>query len=218
MTSGPQRTDFIVVPVPHKSSTVGSLPQQQSQPVATSVLPRDRVVPSSLFLTDDDTPFDPPTTFPNNSDPDLPDSIVDDSLGLTDDSVGLDKDPDDLLPTDDTSPDHAALSIPRDPLGPCSVTFGPVHGLHWTHHGTSTLTFEQCFTFPLGSETVHYPPGYNDSTTINGPVIRDPLSDFSDGSIPFLTTSSLKKSVMIRLRLHPSLTAFARSFSVYGTI
>ena len=31
MTSGPQRTDFIVVPVPHKSSTVGSLPQQQSQ-------------------------------------------------------------------------------------------------------------------------------------------------------------------------------------------
>ena len=28
----------------------------------------------------------------------------------------------------------------------------------------------------------------------------------------------IKKSVMIRLRLHPWLTAFARSFSVYGTI
>ena len=27
-----------------------------------------------------------------------------------------------------------------------------------------------------------------------------------------------KKSVMIRLRLHPSLTAFARSLSVYGAI
>ena len=57
-----------------------------------------------------------------------------------DDSVGLDKDPDDLPSTDDAPLDRAALSIPRDPLGPCSVTFGPVHDLHWTHQGVSTLT------------------------------------------------------------------------------
>ena len=116
--------------------------QQQSPPLTTSVLPNDRVVPSSLFLTDDDTPVDPPTTFPIDSDPDLPDSIVDDSLGVTDDSVHLEKDPDDLFSTDDTSVDRTGLSIPRDPMSPCSVTFGPVHDLHWTHHGTSSLSFE----------------------------------------------------------------------------
>ena len=87
MTSGPQRKDFIVVPVPPKSSLVRPPTQQQSPPLTTSVLPNDRVVPSSLFLTDDDTPIDPPTTFPIDSDPDLPDSIVDDSLGITDDSI-----------------------------------------------------------------------------------------------------------------------------------
>ena len=72
------------------------------------------------------------------------------------------------------------------------MTFGPVHDLHWTHQGVSTLTFEQCFTFPLGSETVHYPPGYDDGTTLHGPVIRDPLSNMSEGSTPFITTSPLQ--------------------------
>ena len=120
MTSGPQRTDFIVVPVPPKPTPVRPPPQQQSQPIATSVLPSDRVVPSSPFLTDDDTPFDPPTTFPNNSDTDLKDSIVDDSLGSTDDSVGLDNDLDDLPSTDDAPLDvtafDTALTIPREAL------------------------------------------------------------------------------------------------------
>ena len=128
------------------------------------------MVPSSLFLTDDDIPFDLPSTSPNNDDPDLPDSIVDDSLGFTDDSVGLDSDLDDLPSTDEAPPDVAAidttLTIPRDPLGPCSVTFGPVHDLHKTHQDASTHTFEQCFAFPLGSETVHYPPGYDDGAKI----------------------------------------------------
>ena len=193
MTSGLQRTDFIVVPVPHKSSTVSSLPQQQSQPVAASVLPRDRVVPS---LTDNDIPFDPPTTSPNNGDPDLPDSIVDDSLGLTDDSVGLASDLDELPSTDEAPPDVAvintALTIPRDPLDPCPVTFGPVHDLHETHQGASTRTFEQCFTFPLGSETVHYPPGYDDGASLHGPIIHDPLSNIPAGSTSSLPTSPLQ--------------------------
>ena len=154
------------------------------------------MVPSSLFLTDDDIPFDPPTTSPKNSDPDLPDSIVDDSLGLTDDSVGLDSDHDDLPSIDEAPPDIAAfdtaLTIPRDPLGPCSVTFGPIHDLHKTHQGVSTRTFEQCFTFPLGSETVHYPPGYDDGATLHGPVILDPLSNISAGLISSLPTSPLQ--------------------------
>ena len=59
MTSVSQRQDFIVVPVPRKSSKVSSLPQQQSQLVAASVLPGARVVPQSLFLTDNDVPLDP---------------------------------------------------------------------------------------------------------------------------------------------------------------
>ena len=129
MTSGSQRKDFIVVPVPRKSSTVSSLPQQQSQPVAASVLHGARVVPQSLFLTDNDVPLDPPETSinpltkpPNTGDPDQPDSIVDDSLGLTDDSAGLDSDLDELPSTDEVPPDVAAvdtaLAISRDPLGP----------------------------------------------------------------------------------------------------
>ena len=138
------------------------------------------MVPSSLFLTDNDIPLDPPTTSPNNGDPDLPDSIVNDSLGLMDDSVGLDSDLDELPSTNEAPPDVAAndtaLTIPRDPLGPCSVTFGPVHDLHETHQGALTSTFKQCFTFPLGSKTVHYPPGYEDGASLHGLIIHDPLS------------------------------------------
>ena len=115
---------------------------------------------------------------------------------MTDDSIGLDTDHDDLPSIDEAPPDIAAfdtaLTIPRDPLGPCSVTFGPIHDLHKTHQGVSTHTFERCFTFPLGSETVHYPPGYDDGATLRGPVILDPLSNISAGSISSLATSPLQ--------------------------
>ena len=195
MTSVSQRKDFIVVPVPPKASKVSSLPQQQSPLVAASVLPGARVVPQSLFLTDNDAPFDPPdtpiqpmtTNPPHTGDPDLPDSIVDDSLGLTDDSAGLDSDLDELPSTGEVPPDVAtidtALTNSRDPHGPCSVTFGPVHDLHETHQGVLTRNFEQCFTFPVGSETVHYPPGYDDGTGLDGPIINDPLFHLSTGKV-----------------------------------
>ena len=90
---------------------------------------------------------------------------------MTDDSAGLDSDFDKLPSTNEVPPDvaaiDAALTIPRDPLSPCSVTF------------------EQCFSFPVGSETVHYPPGYDDGASLHGPIINDPLSH-----IPASSTSS----------------------------
>ena len=199
-TSGSQRKDFIVVPVPHKSSTVSSLPQQQSQPVAVSVLPGARVVPSSLFLTENDipldlpdTPINPLTKPPNTGDPDLQDPIIDDSLGLTDDSAGLDSDIGELPSTKEVPPDVAAidtaLTISRDPLDPYSVIFGPVHELHEFHQGVLTRNFEQCFAFPVGSETVHYPPGYDDGTSLHGPIVNDPL--FHIININTTTTSTM---------------------------
>ena len=46
---------------------------------------------------------------PNTGDSDLPDSIVDDSLGLTDDSAGLDSDLDELPSTGEVPPDVATI-------------------------------------------------------------------------------------------------------------
>ena len=64
---------------------------------------------------------------PNIGDPDLSDSIANDSLGLTDDSACLDSGPDELPSTGEVPPDVAtidtALTNSRDPHGPCTVTF-----------------------------------------------------------------------------------------------
>ena len=144
-----------------------------------------------------DTPINPMTTNPpNDVDPDLPDSIVDDSLGLTDDSAGLDSDPDELPSTGKVPPDvvtiDTALTNSRDPHGPCTVTFGLVHDLHETHQGVLKRTFEQCFTFPVGSETVHYPPGYDDGIVLNGPIINDPLFHLSASFTSFIPRSLYK--------------------------
>jgi len=169
MTSGPQRKDFVIVPVPHKSTkvnvtslqsssvTVTSPPQQQSTLVPALELSSARVVPPSLFLTDtddhqepsnpplelQDLPSDPPSTNPL----DTADSIIDDSLGSTDDNASLHSDPDepqlsDELPSDVVAADmnvaDTALVNPREPRGPCAVTFGSIHDLHETHQGVST--------------------------------------------------------------------------------
>jgi hypothetical protein len=209
MTSDPQRKDFVIVPVPHKSTkvnvtslqsssvTVTSPPQQQSTLVPALELSSARVVPPSLFLTDtddhqepsnpplelQDLPSDPPSTNPL----DTADSIIDDSLGSTDDNASLHSDPDepqlsDELPSDVVAADmnvaDTALVNPREPRGPCAVTFGSIHDLHETHQGVSTKAFEKCFTFAEGSHTVHYPPGYiadTADTGSHGPIIHDPL-------------------------------------------
>ena len=124
---------------------------------------------------------------PNTGDSDLPDSIVDDSLSLTDDSAGLDSDLDELPSTGEVPPDVAtidkALTNSRDPHGPCSVTFGPVHELHETHQGVLTRNFEQCFTFPVG---------YDDDTGLHGPIVNDPLFHLSASSTSFLPRSLYK--------------------------
>jgi len=112
MTSGPQRKDFLIVPVSRKSSkanvtslqssnvNVTSSPQRQSTLVPALELSSARVVPPSLFLTDTDVHLEsssPPLELPDPpSDPkatnplDTVDSIIDDSLGSTDDNAGLD--------------------------------------------------------------------------------------------------------------------------------
>ena len=154
------RKDFIAVPVPRKSSKVISLPQQQSLLVEASALPDARVVPQSLFLTENDVPLNPPATPINPKttnpldfgDPDLSDSIIDDSVASSDDDAGLDSDPDELPLTDEVPPDvvstDTVLTNSRDPHGPCAVTFGPVHDLHETHQGVLRRIFEKCFQFP----------------------------------------------------------------------
>ena len=74
---------------------------------------------------------------------------------------------------------------PHDPHDPCAVTFGSVHDLHETHQGVLTKTFEKCFTFPVGSQTAHYPPGYTDDTGSHGPIIHVPLFHTSASSTSF---------------------------------
>ena len=80
-------------------------------------MPSARVIPQSLFLTDTDPhlespdpPSDPKMTNPLDiGDPDLIDSIVNDSLGFTDDNAGLDSDPDEPPFTGEMPFDAAAV-------------------------------------------------------------------------------------------------------------
>jgi hypothetical protein len=222
MTSGPQRKDFVIVPVPHKSTkvdvtslqssnvTVTSPPQQQSTLVPAFELSSARVVPPSLFWKDTDNhqessnpplelpdlPFDPNSTNPL----DTADSIIDDSLGSTGDNASLHSDPDEPQLSGEILSDAAAVDMnvadtalvnPRDPRGPCAVTFGSIHDLHETHQGVLTKAFEKCFTFAEGSQTVHYPPGYTDDTGSHGTIIHVPLLPTSASSTSFLSSVPL---------------------------
>jgi len=106
------------------------------------------VVPQSLFLTENDAPLNPPATPINPKttnpldfgDPDLSDSIIDDSVASSDDDAGLDSDPDELPPTDEVPHDvvttDTVLTNSRDPHG------------------------------PVNSKTVHYPPEYDDGVVL----------------------------------------------------
>ena len=131
-----------------------------------------------------DSPSDPKSTNPL----DTVDSIIDDSLGSTDDNAGLDSDPDEPqlpneMPVDIAAADTALVNT-RDPHGPCAVTFGSIHDLHETHQGVLTNAFEKCFTFAVGSQTVHYPPGYTDDQGSHGPIIHVPQFPTSASSTP----------------------------------
>ena len=73
------------------------------------------------MLESPDLPSDPKSTnLLDTGDPDLTDSIIDDSLGFTDDNAGLDSDPDEPpvtgeLPFDAAAADTALVN-PRDPF------------------------------------------------------------------------------------------------------
>jgi hypothetical protein len=142
----------------------------------------------SLFLTDTDDhqeSSNPPLELPDlPSDPNstnplgTADLIIDDSLGSTVDNASLHSNPDEPQLSGKMLSDAAAFDMnvadtalvnPRDPRGPCAVTFGSIHDLHETHQGVLTKAFEKCFTFAEGSQTVHYPPGYTDDTGSHGP-------------------------------------------------
>jgi len=88
------------------------------------------------------------------------------------------------MPVDVATADTALVNT-RDPHGPCAVTFGSIHDLHETHQGVLTDAFEKCFTFAVGSQTVHYPPGYTDDQGSHGPIIHVPPFPTSESSTSF---------------------------------
>ena len=132
-------------------------------------------------------------------------SSVGDSFDPSDDQPDSGSDYDEFLETnshhDYGVPLHPStthdmvLSNPRDPHYPCTVTFGNAHDLHETHQGVFTQLFEKCFNLTLGSEVLHFSPGYDDGHGGHGPIVADPLltpSPFSPSSEP-----------QISLRAHP---------------
>lgn len=176
-----------------------SIPIPISSGVSVTAAPpvvRPRVIPQSLFLTADNSSSDSPlpsihsssnvdqagvvtSLVPDNDNPDLHESSIDDSPGPSEENHDFGNDLDGLPQTDNDhlhAPSQDDIpSNPRDPTTPCAVTFGPAYDLHETHQGVLTDNFENCFSFPVGSETVHLPPGYDDGRGVTGPIVADPL-------------------------------------------
>jgi hypothetical protein len=50
--------------------------------------------------------------------------------------------------------------------------------LHEAHQASS---FEKCFDVPIGAETVHYPPSYDDGNGAKCPIVVDLSLDQSHG-------------------------------------
>jgi len=132
-------------------------------------------------------------------------SSVGDSFDPSDDQPDSGSDYDEFLETnshhDYGVPLHPptthdmVLSNPRDPHYPCTVTFGNAHDLHETHQGVFKQLFEKFFNLTLGSEVLHFSPGYDDGHGGHGPIMANPLltpSPFSPSSEP-----------QISLRAHP---------------
>ena len=191
MITSSQPTDFVVVPVPHKSATVSmakaptNVPSEQlsivNVPLSTPVL-SSTPVPSGVGVDSTQRAIIQanavPSSVPVDSSPAVQQLI--DSFDLSDDQPDSSSDYDGFLETNSHHDDDVllqpptthdmVLNNPRDPHGPCTVTFGNAHDLHETHQGVFTQLFEKCFPLTLGSEALHFPPGYDDGHGGHGPL------------------------------------------------